>query len=430
VYAGIYITGQSGTSTNATGDVDEVNIHSVDTYSHTMNLSADADITVSVVDNETNESAQSSSLAATVQTGATPALKWHPGWYMQVRSGDRETDQSVRFGQYDQIADNDDIVGVAVMYRWVMIEETLGDYSVGFSAIDAEITKLQSLAEPKRLIIRIKDIANAGRGCPASDHFPSYINSNGWLYDNKEGCRWKFWLEEPMDYYIDMVTALCDRYDNNPHVEAIHLIQETASAFGGDIQPGFTWEAAVANYKRLATAAAASCKQTMIIDMANWMGSQATADDYVGHVLSFPNGASGQPDSCATVPQGSRYSHGDMARFGLRNVVTGQTDSTLPDSRGVKPFIYSLQGSEMGAATPACGADYLPQAVYDWAESNKISHISIHRHVPTATWGATEAPCDEVGLCDWSAWLTFMETNKLTTTACPSGVTQGCNTSN
>ena len=75
-------------------------------------------------------------------------VKWHPGHYMLVYTGE---DQALRLRRFDEIAEETVLQGAQVRYRWADLEPRKDVYD--FSAIEKDLQRLQS--HRKRLVIQI-----------------------------------------------------------------------------------------------------------------------------------------------------------------------------------------------------------------------------------------------------------------------------------
>src|ERR1700742_2165325 len=78
-------------------------------------------------------------------------IKWTPGFYVSIK--DPGWDQATAYSVLDQTGSNANVKGIQVMFRWADLEgATAGDYSKGFAAIDALLSKMGSEKNQKHLI--------------------------------------------------------------------------------------------------------------------------------------------------------------------------------------------------------------------------------------------------------------------------------------
>src|SRR5690606_8633051 len=98
------------------------------------------------------------------------------------------------------------LAGIVVPMPWSQLEGSRGDYSAGIALIRAELDKLESLALPKRLFVRMMDSGYLD-DCPATSMMPSYVTDLGGTIQTGKGCMWRRWDPTTMGYYIDMLKA-------------------------------------------------------------------------------------------------------------------------------------------------------------------------------------------------------------------------------
>jgi hypothetical protein len=175
------ITGNSA-GVNATGTLENVNIHAQGRVSRDVSTMSGGPWTVSVDDNDDNESAFSAAVSAS--PAAPPeagAVKWSPGHYMlPTLQESKKANQSLRFGYYDAIASNTAVKGSVVYVKWGDIETTNGNYTAGIAYLQAEINKLKGLAVPKRLWVRLTQQAyGANPSCNNTEYWPAYVTAMG-----------------------------------------------------------------------------------------------------------------------------------------------------------------------------------------------------------------------------------------------------------
>ena len=356
-------------------------------------------------------------------------VKWHPGHYAQMRGQPftwNSGDQALRFAFYDSISANANIEGVALEFRWARAEGSRGDYSAGFAMIDAEIAKLQSLTVPKRLIIRFYEEFGDVK------IFPSYIlNGTGgfgggscWA-DNFYSYNFEYWTPQCMDWYIDMIEAYGARYDDNPAVEAIHIIKETSVSLGGH---GFNATNMDTQLRRLCLEGKAAWPRTNVIMTANWHIDPHKNRDLIGYCASVDVGW-GIPDTAGVI--GDHFSSwGDLTVTGAGQ--QGPWNYGTTDYRGEIPIIQSVEVSEMGEGTVGRNGGYAPADVFDYA--NNLLHVN-HMLWDTFDYAQDDAPpCNSATACKWTTGiLPYLNTpHPLTHTDCPDIYADngGCDTTN
>lgn len=309
---------------------------------------------------------------------------------MQIGRGDADTVQSTRFGYYDAIANNTDIVGVVVPFRWNMLEGAQGDYSAGIAALQAEIQYLKNLAVPKRLYLRIIDM---GYNQAASSIFPTYVLNSGATISTPTSSIWRKWNSTYMDWYINMVTAYAAAFDNEPFFEGFYLIRETALNWGGATPPP---DYNVGDYdtqlRRLALAAKTAWTKTSVVMPANFMGGQSVMDAHVAYLASIAAGVGG-PD---VLPPPHAGTH-------MYNTLTGASGGH--DYRGEIPVQCSIEASELGGSI----GSWTPAELFAFANDTlRTSHLFWQRNYHA---GTAEQ--------QWPAIMTFIASNPLTHTNPP-----------
>ena len=341
-----------------------------------------------------------------VPTPSAEGIKWHPGHYMQILRGNYDTSQSVRFGYYDQIATNTQIVGVVVPFRWSQLEAAQGDYTAGIALVQAEIDKLESLTVPKRLFIRMND-HNFGGTCPATSHIPQYISDAGGTFETKNGCNWRRWNVTFMGHYLDMLKAYAAELDSEPYFEGIVVLRESPLSFGGSTPPAdYSNGAYRVQLDRVMTEVGSAYSKSLVISPTSYVVTRDDTDEHIAHVASIreaPGHLDPSPDC-------------DMwADLTLRGVSGGV------DYRGVIPIVYSVEASELGLDSIGPDGGYTPDELTTWA--NNTQHIT-HLFWDRNTFAGTSEQ-------QWSSGILphiSDSSNALTRTSCPSVFIQGCDT--
>lgn len=341
---------------------------------------------------------EGSGTCGTVPVQSNKGKKWHPGHYMLMFVSDsKKSRQSVRFGYYDQIASSTTIEGAAIYVRWNELETTRGNYTAGIAYLQAEINKLKSLTVPKRLYLRLFPSAWGTPGdCSV---YPTYIVDMGGCAATNHGSYPAFWKPEIADRYIALLQALGAAFDEEPYLETVWPIQETAT--GGNPE-GFNLEAYDTQLRRIALAASQAFKKTSVVMSVNFLGTQARVDSFIAYLGSIDVGVGG-PDSCPDCDTPS-YS-------------TVQGLSGGVDYRGKIPIQWSVEASEMGFDAVGRDGGYTAQQIYDWNNDViRASHVLWVRNTSTGT--------------DAQRWTTgilpVINAHALEHTSCPVNYTQGC----
>jgi hypothetical protein len=314
--------------------------------------------------------------------------------------------QANRFALYDEIADNTDLEGVVWKVKWDLLEgDTRGDYSKGFALIHEELDKLESLAVPKRFVLRFESIS-FGNDCP--EGFPRYLQKNGWLLQT-QSCLFKKWEDEAVDAWIDLLEAYAAEFDDEPFFEAVYLIKESSVGWGGaEPHPDYDPDAYWRNLRRIMVAGGEAFVKTNAIMSLNHAPDQETMNKAMQFAYDHGLGH-GDPD---TVPKscdnrGNYPKKGDVAYTGM------QSHGGVRDFRGDMPALRSAEVSEMGLDIGDC----YPKELYD--HQNDFIRAS-HMFWSHNTYAGTAEQ-------QWSAILEFIKSNPLTHTSCPKMYTQGCN---
>jgi hypothetical protein len=309
--------------------------------------------------------------------GAETPIKWHPGHYMQILRGSSQLRQPERCLAYD--------------------EGARGDYAAGIEMLRTEIGKLESLAAPKRLFVRLMDSGYMDE-CPATSMIPKYVSDAGGTFDTGKGCMWRRWDETVMGYYIDMLKAYAEAFDDEPYFEGIVVLREIPLAWGGTTPPSdYTNSRYREQLDRLMTESVAAFERSLAVSPASWVGSEADTVRHIEHVHSI-RGAVGNMDVC---PDCDMWA--DLA-------IRGELGGT--DFRGKMPLVYSVETSVLGLDAVGPEGGYMPAEIYAWANDvQRVTHLFWDRN-------------DYAGTAEqqWPAILDFIRSNPLTSTDCPENV--------
>lgn len=281
---------------------------------------------------------------------------------MQILRGKAEMSQSSRFSWYSEIGSNTAVKGVVWSPRWQELEgNTRGDYSTGIALVRAEIAKLKSLPVPKRLIIRLNDV---GEAWPAENTFPTYLqygSPTGIYKANTTDGRaaWRRWNQTIMGYYIDMLKAYANAFDNEPYLEAIIMYRESALQFGSGAPSDFDASAYEAQLRRLALAMKSSWKKTQVIAGVNYLTTSSLTTSHIAYLASIGVG-NHSPDACINC--------GIWADRVMQGVTGGI------DYRARVPTMQGVEVSELGLNSVGPDGGYTPKQIGAWA--NDVQHAS------------------------------------------------------
>jgi hypothetical protein len=345
---------------------------------------------------------------AAIDRGASPKKKWNPGHYMQLKGNPRMDIQANRFVIYDEIAHNEDLEGVVWKVKWSLLEgDTPGDYSEGFKLIHAELDKLESLAVPKRFILRFESIS-FGNECP--EGYPRYLNSNEWLVQTGKSCIFRMWNDKAVTAWIDLLEAYAEEFDDEPYFEAVYLIKESSVGWqGSEPAPDFSKADYWRNLRRIMAAGGAAFVKTNAVMSLNHAPDQDTMNAAMQYAYDSGLGH-GDPD---TIPESCWKEEpfpkkGDIAYTGMKS------HGGVKDFRGDMPALRSAEVSEMGLKLGDC----YPSELYD--HQNNLIRAS-HMFWSHNTYAGTAEQ-------QWPAILEFIKSNPMTNTRCPKRYTQGCKT--
>jgi hypothetical protein len=332
------------------------------------------------------------------QCASTPELpkgdmKWHPGHYMLLQTGNS---QSQRFSYYDaDLAGNASLAGAQVRWSWAELEPSQGNYN--FSAIEADLARLQSMG--KRLWIQVLD--RKFNTTDSSGIIPSYMMTsayNGGLVQNRSGYVARLWESKVMDRKIALMQALAARFDNEPFVEGI-TGAETAMGFDAPLPDGYSAAILAAQLKREVSAMTAAFRHTNVFVYTNFIGSEAVMIDLIGHIHRN-RAAAGGPD---TLPPPRDGTLGQL-------VFVGTIGGT--DYRGLMPIGQTVQSPELGGKE----GNWTPQEL--WAEGIEdlgATHMSWVRK--TGTPGTT-----------WAEIKAYLRSNSRINVQCPENYGNSCDT--
>jgi len=420
-----------------------------------------------------------------VVTGAG-GIKWHPGHYGATANYTRPGNPTAgnKQSEINMVRSAPgSVLGILESYYWRVFENsTAGNYD--FSVLDTDYTNITGYVSgsgsgakynaPRRLIINtyLSDYFNAD---PSQAAVPDYIlnsstygpvgpdgSHNGYSVSSGMGsgaCGSQgacgaiaaIYRASVMNRAIALMQALAahtlpDGYtvDTSPYVEAVIPILETATTVPVGVNDS-TWSDAntIAQLGRLEAAMNTAFPHTNIAIPSNWMSTNGNAGVVVQNLLPSRAGESG-PDTFG-------YSSGQGSGGGLTALTPGQLSYIGgmggTDMRGLLPEIANVQNTELigeyGHYYAPCdilqqGAQTLHATHMTWQIVTGMPGSGMSSQDVTANWyGSAGSQSSWNGGGDTAGGvLTTIVNNTycnggsaLTTTACPTSYTSGCNTS-
>jgi len=166
---------------------------------------------------------QSQVLAGTIITGTTIGVKWYPGHYYHVMSGDPSVDSFNMKAAYTEMnTASSSIAGIQLRLSWKQLEPTKDGYD--FHIIDGHLAKL--ISTKKRLFLFIAHKGDALDGGVV----PDYIKSIGGSYTYKSSLNSKvitenakFWEDAVRDRFIKLLNQLGNKYNAHSHFVGVAL---------------------------------------------------------------------------------------------------------------------------------------------------------------------------------------------------------------
>lgn len=361
--------------------------------------------------------------AGTGGESASEPLKWHPGHYLMWTMGTSDpSTQAYRFNGYDDIATDTAIVGAVLFVNWKTIEPSQEAYD--WSVIHEELDKLQGLAVPKRLVVRMSPQYYggdpAGACAPGSSaYFPDYIIAQDGCAQTDHQAIAAFWKEEITSHYIRVMLAFAAEFDAEPCFENIVLNRETA--FGQPRPPDYTASAYVAQLQRLATEVKAGWTRTNVTMNINWVddGQQAT-NSLVAFMRSIGVGAGGPDVAPTCINDDCSQGFAPIQGIWAYNSYIGNATGGGTPIAGIVPLSMSIEGSELGLDSVGQPGGYTPDELFEFCES--LLGCSSMYWVRNVWWGTAEQQW-ETGI------LPFVQAHPgLSNSDCPSTYAPGCET--
>ncbi len=221
-------------------------------------------------------------------------IKWNPGHYMASDAMLYPNNTLSRFSaEFDHLNGWDAILGYRVTVTWGALEPTKGNYD--FTLLDAMLQRLKThYDKPKRLVIAIvPGRFTSTMGGNDGSAVPMYIQQGSAYGPSPVAGRYGWWgkssggkstgpyaaaLYRPavMDRMIALLQALGAHYDSEPYFEAV-MMQEDAWMFslwnGAPDYAPTKPDSAIAQFKRMLSAATAAFPHTSVIMQNTWAGT-------------------------------------------------------------------------------------------------------------------------------------------------------------
>jgi len=297
--------------------------------------------------------------------------------------------QNRRFAVYDTsaIANNANIKTILIQIPWSVFEYGgQGVYTPAFDMLQAEVTKLQSLAQPKSLILSIIEVRYND---PINAIFPPYIKQMGvaWtsgsvppsgstcMYGPTEA-PWlvevKWWNTACMNPYTALVEALGAEFDDVVGFEGLSFMNETAYTYGSNAATeGFSAANFNTNLRAMVTAGAAAWPHSLAIIPVTYTfnGSQSNLISLVSLAASLGVGI-GAGDTCLPWRPSDGVTSGECNWDGVR---IWRGDIGGHDYRGTgsaaNEIIYMsrIEASELGLNSVGASGGYTPTQLMDFA---------------------------------------------------------------
>lgn len=383
ISAGAYITGQE-LGTNAIGDIDELNIHSLARFSHDLTIASAGTVKITADDNDDNESAKSGGLAAVPGAAGGSGLKWHPGHY---EISDNGANLGQRIGYCNALSGESAVKGLQVRYVWKDFEPTEDVYD--FSQLTAIVAACKAV--DKRVIVELwtRTFGGSSSG-PAPPYIQNIDGADTGVFATSGGWGVKIWDARIMDRLILLYEALAAQFDTETHFEML-ATGETAQG-NGTSAAGYTGSAFIAQYIRLMQAGRAAWPSTQLRIVGNWLSSPGGSLAQVAELLDVAvteQWSVGGPDVIV----------GSFTHF--QNVWTGTVEGT--DYRGTLGIATNVEPGDLSSDTL--------QNIYDECAIGILAcnYMSWMRYWATPTWA--------------SGILPFLQSNPTTITTCPTGWT-------
>lgn len=272
-------------------------------------------------------------------------IKWNPGHYMASNAMLYGSDgMSKSQAEMDHLNGWDAILGYRVWITWSALEPSKGNYN--FAVLDAILQRLKThYDKPKRLVIAIVPGRFASSmGGNDTSAIPMYVQQDSAYGPSPVAGRYGWWgknsggksngpyaaaLYRPavMDRMIALLQALGAHYDSEPYFEAV-MMQEDAWMFGlWSGAPDYSSskpDGAIAQFKRMLTAATAAFPHTNVVMENTWAGTVQPTKDLEAWMVANRIA----PGTADVVGQSAfdEHGYGKALSWGLQSLVGGLRD--------------------------------------------------------------------------------------------------------
>lgn len=322
-------------------------------------------------------------LAGRIDSGGA-TFKWYPGQYPFADTNlypSRSADQTTFKNLLAATDPNRNITGTRFIIPWGMIEP--GQKGVfEWSHLDYWIDQYAQLGYKVYLGFWWQSFGSytTNQSPPSTpqtgEHtIPDYIIQGGYWYISSTAKGVKFWLQEPMDHYVDFLAAVAARYDNDDRVSVIASEEATWGVpLDGSASATTVRDGTLAQCKRLVTAAKPMFNRTPYFLFNNFVGGQARAGELVemqldlGIGIATPDLKPGPPDTIGPTEYNMRYLRGE--RWNGTAWVAGAGPDQRPDGLVIAEKQVNRDMSWTPALCYAWARDYAKAHFLPWSCQN------------------------------------------------------------
>lgn len=396
VYAGLAVTSTTP-GTNVTAQFQQVNVNNVSTVSWSQSYSGAGTYTVTATDRSSPPNTSAASAPVAISAGT---MTWNPGYYVRSNGQPYYELLSSQLAEYDTIksALGTKIKGIAAQFAWGDLERTKGDYSLGFTMIDAHIAKCAALGY--KLILQLKTRRFGGTTIPSTPQtsaraVPDYLINEGQVFicnDDIQGEAAAIHRSYVMDRLLLLIAALGTRYNGNATVEAIEF-GELSYNQSGDSQ--FTETNYMMQVNRLCDSLRTYFPNKACYPGINYVWSRTRTQEYAirsmnaGNGMSGPDAITNDGDQPSGWPQSSSWGAYPMRGYQWNGAayVPGLTDRYLE-----VPVKYEMQVIPNSGVSPTIyanfAADYLKCTHFIWT---KYDAGTSFRTNPSCEWAGVQS---------------------------------------
>ncbi len=312
--------------------------------------------------------------------------KWNPGHYMLIKNPDSDnnaTDWSTRQTYYTAASTEDDIVGFGLYLDWKDVEGgSEGDYGSigstdwGIGYLRREIDYIRGLG--KQFWIRFESgVFGSGAQNNPANHYPGYLVNAGDVIQTNNAIAFRWWDAGVRVQFLNMLQAIADELNTDPHFEGISFIKEPA--IGGSPQDGTYSASANANgIEALIPDVVAMFPNSNVVVNVNYVtgGSESLTQSIMDEALANDVGFGGPDVAPACV-------NDDCDVGGTIDVQANQGTAAWrylaqPNHafEGKIPIVYSMEPTQMGGTNLWTPNGTAPGVINDWIQNYlKPSHM-------------------------------------------------------